>query len=684
MDQELQQESSTKSNSSESWVKELTLAEKELRKFWQRGRRVIRGYLNETDSTSVQETGADKYNIFWANVGVLKASLYANPPKPLVKREWDDYMDQQGRVAAIMMERLITQGFEKPDSDLNTAFKQTVEDRLVSGLGQVWLSYEPEIEQLEIPQDNEAMEPLVLERVKTEHVFTDYLYWEDFLWSPCRTWEECRWVAKRVWMDRDAFCSRFGEAYDSLVAWTKKPAVDKVGDRVTPETMGVEKTEVFEIWHRPTRTVHWVSKSCSWELDSQDDPLELADFFPCPKPLLATHTTSNLVPKADYLMAQSQYRRLDNLSRRIGMLEDAIQASGVYDKANKELSQILGNSQNKMIPVENWAMFAEKGGMKGVVDWYPLDMVVGALDKLRGAKEAAKVELFELTGISDIMRGQTNARETLGAQEMKSQYSSVRLQYLQGEVAEFIQRVLRIKAEIISKHFLPETIIQRSLIELTPDADFAVEAVQIIKDDFMRCYRIQVFADTLAIPDYNAERAGRVEFITAAGQFISQVIPLLQIEPEAGPFLLQVLQWGVAGFRSAATIEGVFSRAITQMSNKLAKAAQNPQQQQPDPRVIVANAQAQAIQAKTQAELQRKNQEIQTNMVRAQSELAKDNAVAQAKVSDINAGTKMKQMDTMNTIKLRTVKTQDEIKRSRIKLQADLKAKAAASRRPQQ
>ena len=676
IEKEPQQKPGAKKESSTRWLKELELAEKDLRKFWERGRRVVKRYMDESDHTSSQVQEIDRYNIFWANVGVLKASLYANPPKPLVKREWDDYMDDAARVAAVMMERLLNQGFTNPDSDMNVAFHGVVDDRLIPGLGQVWLRYEPEIEETEVQpatkdrQGRIVSEAITSEAIVNELVITDYVFWEDFWWSPARSWNEVRWVSRRVWMTKPEFKDRFGEEAAKIVAWTKKEPA-KYGERITPDSMGIEKTEVFEIWHKTTKTVHWISKSYDYELDSQGDPLELENFFPCPKPLLATHSTASLVPKADYLMVQSQYRRLDNLTRRIGMLEDAVQASGVYDKANAELGQLLSGNNNKMIPVENWAMFAEKGGMKGVIDWFPLEMIVNALDKLRVAKEAAKIELFELTGISDIMRGDTNARETLGAQQMKSQYSSVRLQYVQDGVAQFIQDALRIKADIISKHFQLATIIRNSLIELTPDADIAPQAAQLLKEEWAMCYRIKVLADTLAIPDYNAERAGRTEFITSMGQFLSQVQPLIQMEPAAGPFLMQVLQWGVASFRSAATIEGVFDKAIVAMNEKL----KEPPQPKPDPAMVKAQADAQAITEKAKAEIQRKQVETQTNMARAASELQKDAAKTAAEISSIQASA---QVSAVTTIK----KTQAQIEASRAKTAAQIAAITAKANQP--
>jgi hypothetical protein len=666
------------------WQRQLAVAEKEFRKFWERGRKVNKKYLAETDSTSLGGSGqgGDQFNLFWSNVGVLKASLYANPPKPLVKREFDDYQDDEARVAAVMMERLLRQGFEKPESDMNVAFYATVEDRLLPGLGQIWLRYEPEIETYEVQpavmdsKGREIKKAVSAEQIVNERVITDYVYWEDFICSPARTWDEVWWVGRRVWMTKQEFESRFGKVHSKLVTWTKKEP-NKYGERVTPDSMGVEKTEVFEIWCKTSKSVHWVSRSCEYELDTQGDPLELDGFFPCPKPLLATHTTSNFIPKADYLMVQSQYRRLDNLTYRIGMLEDAIQASGVYDKSNPELAQILSGNSNKMIPVDNWAMFAEKGGMKGVVDWFPLEMIVNALDKLRELKGEAKIELYELTGISDIMRGVTSPRETLGAQELKSQYSSVRLQYLQGEVAYFIQNGLRIKAEIISKHFQPETIMRNSLIELTPDAEYAQAAVQILKDEWSRCYRIQVFADTLAIPDYNAERAGRTEFIGAAGQFISQIVPLVQMEPGAGPFLMQILQWGVAAFRSAQSIEGVFDKAITAMNEKLKQPAPPPP---PDPAMVKAEAEVKKAQAMVQLEQQKTANAAQADAAKTQADIAAQQQKTQADVQAVaiktNADVQATRAKTAAAVESTRIKTQAQIEASRAKMAAQPKAKS--------
>jgi hypothetical protein len=599
---------------------------------------VVKQYLAENESSTGNQ---NQYNVFWSNVGVLKASLYANPPKPVVKREFDDYSDDAARVASIMMERLLKQGFAKPESDMTVAFTHTVEDRLVPGLGQIWVRYVPTTETVELSpaqvdsKGRVVREAITEEVITSESAITDYVYWEDFIWSPCRVWDECRWVARRVWMDKPDFKARFPKISPETVSWTKKTST-KYGERVTPETLGVEKTEIFEVWCKTDRSIYFVSKSCDKLLERTGDVLELDDFFPCPKPLLATHTTSSTVPKADYMMVQSQYQRLNNLTKRIGALEDAIQASGVYDKENKELSQLLPANGNKMIPVDNWAMFSEKNGLKGVIDWFPLDMVVDALDKLRELKQEAKAELYELTGISDIMRGITKERETAYAQGLKAQYSSVRLQYIQGEVAAFIQAGLRIKANIISKHFQPETIIRNSLIELTPDAALAEEAVKLLKDNWSSHFRIHVFADTLAIPDYNAERQGRIEFIGAAGQFISQIFPVLESKPETAPFFLQIMQWAISSFRSAQSIEGVFDKAIAAIIEQMKQPKPPPP---PDPALLKIQAEVEAKQAESQINQIESAQDLRNTAIKDVMEVKAIQDKANATVAATNAKT---------------------------------------------
>jgi hypothetical protein len=328
---------------------------------------------------------------------------------------------------------------------------------------------------------------------------------------------------------------------------------------------------VWEIWSREDNSVCWFVEGCTYVLDYKPDPLELDDFFPCPQPIVASTLTKAFLPRSDYAMVQDLYRELDRVNARICALTDAVRATGVYDKAAAAVRNLLtSKTQNQLIPVDNWSAFVEKGGMKGAVDWLPIDQFVNAIVQLNQRKTQLQHDLYEVLGISDIMRGASVASETATAQTLKVQYGGARLSNMQNEVARFVSEVMRIRANIIANVFQPQTIMQRSQIERTPDAQLAPQALQMLKNFGTAMYSIKVTADSLAAPDWAAEKEARTEFLGAASNYIMASGPIIQAQPQMGGFLIKMLQWAAAGFKGAATIEGVLDQAAKQIEQQAA------------------------------------------------------------------------------------------------------------------
>lgn len=553
------------------WKDEVTRAEKRLKdRWWDAADRVTARYLDRRDGDSSTATAeAYRYNIFWANVGILKASLYANPPKPMVSRQFSDHEDDVARVAGEVLERMVGLDLQKELSEEHQAFRHAVEDRLIAGAGNLWYRYEPTIEKkttdpvLDPATGAELAPATEFEQVVDEQVEVDHVNFKDFLFPACRTWEEVTWCARRVHLTPERLKARFGaEKADLLTDPLDALGKPEGGDPDKAFKKGM--AEVFEIWCKDTKKVYWLAAVGEEQLlDTRDDPLRLPGFFPCPKPLFATLTTNDMIPRPDYVMVEDQYRELDELSERCVLLEKALRVAGVYDQKNQAIQQLVnGALENTLIPVDSWGALAEAGGLKGVVDWMPIDVVAKVLKELTTQRMDKVQQIYELTGLSDIMRGATAPRETATAQNLKAQYSSVRLQYLQQEVAIFVQNGQRIKAGIICEHFQRETILNRSNMMNTPDRDLAQQAVELLKSGKGKDYRIEVNSDSLAIPDYNTERQGRLEFMTMFGQFISQVQPVLATLPQAAPFFLQLMQWCAAPFRGARQAEAILDKAV--------------------------------------------------------------------------------------------------------------------------
>lgn len=573
------------------WGTEIEAAGKELQKFHDDADRINTRYLDKRDEWGQAES---RVNLFWSSMKVMLSLLYARPPRASVTRSFLDSDDDEARVAGVIMQRLLNKSFSETVSKWDTVVRQGIEDWLVLGLGQIWQRYEVETELLPAqidPLTGEEIPGSELERIVEEDACVDYVYWKDFYWSPARTWQDVRWVARRVYLTKDQLEKRFGEEIARTVPLTQSKST-KDNDQ-TPKNDPWSRAEVFEIWCKEHKKAYWYAKGAPTILDIKDDPLRLEGFFPCPKPLAANVTTSNFIPRADYIFAQDQFKELDELNTRITWLTRAARVAGVYDKAaGDSVGRMFEQAaENRLIPVDNWAMFAEGGGVKGKIDFAPIEQVVNCIERLRVYRSDKVQQIYEVLGISDVMRGSSVASETATAQQIKAQFGSTRIQLMQFYIAEWITDALRIRAEIIAKHWQPQTILERSNVLRTPDAQVAPAAVALLKNEELAEYRVQVEADSMAALDWSAERDAAVQFMQGLGAFVSQVAPFAEKTPGAGPFLMKLLQWSVSKFRVSSEIEGVIDQAVAAMQQQL---QQPPQPPPPDPKLQVEMAKIQS------------------------------------------------------------------------------------------
>jgi len=593
----------TPAGMAQRWDTEITASKKELKKWHDDAIKITCRYLDRRDDFGRDES---RVNLFWSSMKVLLSLLYARPPKASVARSFLDAEDDQARVAGVIMQRLLNKSFDDNISNWDGSVRQGIEDWLIVGMGQCWLRYEVETIQEPMPPTIDPMTGMevdtgeMFERITDEDAPLDYIYWQDFFYSPARTWDEVRWVARRVAMTRDQLIARFGEEIGKSVALSSRSGTSDMRlNNEAPKYDPWSKAEVFEIWDKTSKMVYWLGKGSDVILDYKEDPLKLDGFFPCPKPLAANLTSSNFMPRPDYIFAQDQFNELDEINTRITWLTRAAKVVGVYDRNAEGIQRMFSQAaENQLIPVDNWAMFSEAGGIKGKVDWVPIDQVVNAINHLRQYRADKAQQIYEVLGISDIMRGSSKASETATAQQIKAQFGSTRIQLNQFYIAEWITGLLRIKAEIISKHFQPETIATRSNIMRTADAQYAEQAIQLIKDENLAEYRVSVEADSMAAMDWSAERDSATQFLSGLGAFVNQVAPLAQMMPQAVPYMLKLLQWSVSKFRVSADIEGILDQAIAQMQ----QAGMQPPPPNPMQIAEVENKKAQAAERQANAQ----------------------------------------------------------------------------------
>lgn len=592
------------------WQTELSAARKCLEKWHEQGARINKRFRDERER---KEDGDTRWNLFTSTVETKMATLYGQTPKVSVTRRFADSGDDVARVAALMLERLLNSDIEKDSDTFADAVQYALEDRLLPGLGGVRVRYVAEFEDVGGAPAMLAADGVTVlapevpptPRKTYECAEADYTHWRDFLWSPARVWHEVRWLAFGADMSRQQLVSRFGEDVGKRVPLNAAKHGEE--DGTEKKTTPWDRARVWEIWDKETRRVFWYVDGFSEVLDEKEDPLGLEGFWPCPRPLLANTTTSTMVPRPDFVLAQDFYDEIDLVSTRITLLERAIRVAGVYDKSSDAIRRLLTESgQNDLYPVDNWAMHAEKGGMRGVVDWLPLEQITTAMTSLRDYRRELVDALYQVTGMADIMRGASDPSETARAQGIKAKFGSVRLQRLQDEVARFASDVQRLKAEVIAKHFDTATIIAYSNIESTPDKDLALPAAELLKSR-LADYRVEVKPEAVSLTDFAALKQERLEVLAGISSFLQTVAPLAQSMPGSLPFLLQMLQWAVSGLKGSSGIEGVIDQAIAAAQQA---PPQGEGQQQPDPKLLAQQMKGQQELAKVQVESQARMQEI--------------------------------------------------------------------------
>jgi len=640
------------------WIAELGVSEKAQRKWLERSKKIVKRYKDESANSSDAEFRKRRFAMLWSNTETMKPAVYARAPEPVVARRFDD-ADPVGRNASEVLERGLSTSIELQDID--GVLQLCRDDYVLIGRGQTWERYvpthgpavTPEIELQVIGEgDDDDAEPggyrdaegaeytpdqvtkredgsyytlgEPYEPVIYEESITDYVNWDDFGHSDARTWNEVWYVWRRVYLSREQMIKRFG-ALGKLVPLDWGPI--QQGSRDI-ENQLQKKAAVYEIWDKNAKKVYWISKSWSSRpLDERDDPLGLEGFFPCPRPLLATTANDSVIPVPDYVYYQDQAEEIDKLTARIAELQDAVKVRGFYAGEGKtNLNSLFNAPNNTLIPVPEWIRLKEGGGAAGMVEYWPINLVVAALDAIIGQRQQLINDVYQITGVSDIMRGMNDPRATAYAEGKKTAWGTLRIRTKQVEMMRFARDGLRIKAEVIAEKFDVETLKAISGVklptaeekaqaqamydqgaqqyqqavaqaqaagqqpppqpEVPPELEQALQSptwedvIGLLRDNAARSFRIEVETDSTIEPDEQEEKAAVIELTTALGGFIAQWGPAVQANPALAPLAGALIKNAVRRFRAGRELEAVIDQTMDQV---VAGAAQAAQAQVPPP-----------------------------------------------------------------------------------------------------
>jgi hypothetical protein len=558
------------------WQSELDKASDFERDWRERGNRVVERYRDER-GVGIGGVVNNRFNILWANTETLKGALFARMAQPDVRRRFPD-PNPAARQVAILIERTLSYDLDIYDSA--RPLMAALEDYLLPGRGVVWVVYEPiivkEKVKLEIKDDDiDIVEEEEIERLGDQRCRFEYVHWQDYRESPSRRPEDVTWRARRHLYTRDDLVGRgFKDAYEVPLSWTPDSGDDEDFDEI------YSRAEVWEIWDKVTRKRLFVATGYKEVLAKDDDPYQLIDFFPTPTPMIAVRTNNTSVPVPEFTLYQDQADELDRVTSRIANLIEGLKRRGVYDSSVPELAHLANAGDNDFVPSDNFASLAQKGGLSVVFQTEDISQISAVLQGLYAQRSQVLQIIYEVTGISDIIRGGgTKASESATAQQLKAQYGSMRLRLRQDGIQKYIRELFRIKAELIAENYEPDILQRITGMEVTD------EMLEIMRSDKLRNYQIDIETDSTVFADEEEMKRTRVEFANVMGSFLVQAVEATRAAPEVTPIAFEILKFVAGAWKIGRNFEDVIGQTETQVMQQLQAAQQQPPQPSPEERI---------------------------------------------------------------------------------------------------
>ncbi len=545
---------SSSKNEVKIWIERLSASERHYDKYHHLVEETRNYYKDQTPDF----IKAGRYNIFWSSVETLKPFLYFKQPKPYIERQNKDSNPVE-TLACRILEKALAWNMEQFDFD--SVLKYARNDFLISGMGLVWEQYIPEFQTIpDIENPEKEIEVKVGERVETIYVDP-----ADFI-ADCDKvgiWEDVTWIAKKIYLSKQEAIELFGEHIAPFIV------------RQDERDYAKKDVCIYEIWDKTSQKVYWLCKEYYSDfLKVIDNPLGLKGFFPCPKPIFATMTNNSIIPTSDYSMIKEMLAELDGINNRMRLTMKALKVSGCYDNSFPELKSIL-NKDITLVSLNDFQKLKDNGGIRGIIDFMPVEQYVAALEQLAARRQDIIAKIFDVTGVSDIMRGSSDPKDTATAVREKTNFGTLRNQDRQNDMQRFIGDLFKIKAEIICERFSEETLLGFLSSEELQNMALAKDAVRLLKTKHLRGMVLGVETDIVF--QQEQEAAQTLDGINTINEMINAAFQTVSSQPLLLPLYRQMIMSVVVTMpksrQFAATVEKVF-KDIEQELNKPEEAAQ--------------------------------------------------------------------------------------------------------------
>lgn len=614
----------------EKWLERIRASEKREETWINQAKKAEAIYLSEA------KDGAQKYffNILHSNVETIVPAIYSQTPKPDIRRRFGD-RDPVGKAVSQVLERTILVQID--DGSLDPEIEGVSQSAFVSGRGVVRVRLlnediqtgeteddladavedTAEAEPNETDDETPDEQPEQMPGASIQRLSFEAVPWQDFRFGKAKRWPDVPWIAFKHVIDEE-----------TIEEWEKEDQV-QAQMALSPKTGENQEdskgdVEVWEIWCKRSKTVKFIREIDGLIYKETPDPLQLAGFFPVTRPVQPIEVVGKLCPVAPFEVYEDLALELDRVTKRIQKISEGIKVRGgaAAGETMAGIKDVAALGDNEIAELKGVEAFAQQGGLEKAIMWWPIEKAVAALQVLTDHRDRVKATIYEVTGISDIVRGASNADETATAQQIKSQWGSLRIQKMQRMLERCVREIFVMAAELIATKFTVETMQAASGIEITP------EMQALLTSDVTRHYRIDVETDSTIKADLTKSKAEMTQFLGGTAQYAQAIGPLVQQGAMNPVLAIEIYSAFARVFRLGKTVEDSLEQLGLDAQQK---ASQPPQPPPPDPKVEQMKAELEMRGKEHEQTMAHKQQSHELDMALQQQKLAADQNSAAVK-----------------------------------------------------
>lgn len=658
-----------------------------------------------------------KFPLWWSCWKIRQPIVFARMPVPMLKDTQGD--DPFGRTACVVGERFIKSILKTFDAF--TEFASGIDDFLVTNFGwgrwfyKTELCVEDEKIRLQIVkpppmegmEPQEAPQPILVNPATGEQVTDESQVLEDDMGPYILSGQKVDVESESVYFESQLYSALYIEndtrkwnevtrcamEYNYSYRDFKKKFGEKALEKISLVDIEQHKTGkpiiVFEYWDEMLKECRWLAENSddffqpeggspttyglkeiegAQEDYDNSDLYGLSSFYPCTEPLIFNNTPRNFWPTPEFFQVADIIEHINSVFSRAVLLTKAIRIRFLFDSSVPQLKELIGETGEGGgigIPNLEKALIAGKGSLAMLVQYMPIDDLLSGLNNMYNAFNQGLDTFYQITGMSDLIRGQTNpdSDKTYGERQMEGKFALNRIEPYQRKAQEWVKNNLQIGMEMGLKMFSESTVDEYIVPQTLDDEDKQryVGALALLKDNKRSRFRVDFETDSTIAINENWRRQQAIETANIITKMLESTASVAETQPALAKTELKIMEHVIGELTNGKLFIDEVKASIQETIDAVAQ----PKDQEPNIELEKIKLEG----AKFQFEQQKQIKEDQLEEIRIQANQQIEIAKLQQNDRLASLESNVQQFKIQSEQQLKLFQLQESAQESQVKLQ---------------